>query len=414
MLKKGLRNFLNGTKNIFKMLNDKKLKVCMISTMYLRYKDDTRGLMVSETNRGLIESGCKVKVVAPNDYGYKNKEIMDGVLVHRFNYFWPTKFQRLAYGSGIPTNIRKSLLAKLQVPFFTSSFLFKTLKVARSCDIIHAQWIFSGFIGLMAKVFLRKPVVVTVRRVNDKRLMKFVNRFVLKNADHVIFNSHYTMRECLKIRKPRAYSIINNSIDTDKFKPMKTDLKKKLGIKGKMIFTMGLLVEKKGFEYLIQAMPEILKKENATLVIGGAGVLDGKLKSLVLKLNLKSNVKFVGKIAANMTPQYYNACDLFVLPSIIDSKGETETLGVVLIEALSCGKPVVASRVGGIIDVVDSKVGVLVSQKDSRVLANAITKLLVDKKMYNKYAKETRKYIINKFGSEKVIERTIDVYGQVL
>ena len=102
------------------------------------------------------------------------------------------------------------------------------------------------------------------------------------------------------------------------------------------------------------------------------------------------------------------------MPSIIDSKGETETLGVVLIEALSCGKPVVASRVGGIVDVVDSKVGILVPQKDSKALVNVIVKLLGNKKLYLKYSREARKYIIEKFGSSKVIERTINVYNKAL
>ena len=128
----------------------------MLSTMYLRYKNDTRGLMVSELNKNLIEEGIEVDVVAPNDYSYKRFEIIDRVKIHRFSYFFPKRLQRLAYGSGIPTNLENSFLAKLQIPFFALSFFLGAFSTAKKCDIIYCQWIPSGFIGILLKKFLKK------------------------------------------------------------------------------------------------------------------------------------------------------------------------------------------------------------------------------------------------------------------
>ncbi len=389
-----------------------KLKICMLSTMYLRYKNDTRGLMVSEINRNLVQNNIEVSVVAPNDYNYKNFEVLDNVKINRFNYFWPKNLQKLAYGSGIPTNIRQSFLAKIQVPFFALSFLLKTLKIAKKYDIIHAQWIFSGFIGLIAKKIIKKPIIVTVRRVNNKGFMKYINNYVLKNADYVIFNSSYTMRKSLVIKKPKKYSIIHNSIDTEKFKPIKTNLRKRLSLENKKIlFSLGLLVEKKGFPYLIRALPEILKKhKNTVLLIGGSGKEEQNLKDLVKELNLEKEVKFLGTISADKTAAFYNICDIFVLPSIIDSKGETETLGVVLLEALACGKPVIATNVGGIPDVVTNDVGVLIEQKNSKQLEKAIINLLSKPKHY----KKCRERIKNNFSDNQVFIKMNKVYEKIL
>lgn len=392
-----------------------KLKICMLSTLYLRYIHDTRGLMVSEINRNLLKESINVSVVAPNDCGYKTFEMIDGIKVYRFNYFWPKRLQKLAYDSGIPTNLAVSFLAKLQVPPFTISFLFKTLKIAKGCDIIHAQWIFSAFIGLLAKKIIRKPVVVSVRRVNNNGLMRFVNKYVLKNADFVIFNSSYTMKESLKIKRPKMYEVIHNSIDTNKFRLLKTDLKTKLGLKDKVIlFSMGLFVEKKGFLYLIKAMSEIIKRhKNIILLLGGQGKEEKHLKDLVKKLNLNNYIRFLGKISADKTPYFYNICDVFILPSIVDTKGETETLGVVLLEAMACGKPIVTTNIGGIPDVITRECGFLVEQKNPKKLAEKIDYLLSNKKVRDKMGINGRKRIEANFKWSREGKKIIDIYQNI-
>jgi glycosyltransferase involved in cell wall biosynthesis len=365
--------------------------------------------MVYEVNRNLVNAGLSVAVVAPNDAGYKNKELMEGVVVHRFNYFFPTSFQKLAYGAGIPTNIRKSAFAKLQIPFFASSFLKKTVSVAKDCDIIHAQWIASGFIGLLAKKIRKKPVVVTVRQVPKSGIMASVNRYVLKNADYVIFNSSYTKKESFKIAKPKRFSVIHNSIDIEKFKPM--DQKRKFG--KKVILSVGLLVEKKGLNYLLDAFAIAAKKHpEATLIIAGDGPKKAELIKKAKRLRIK--VRFIGTVDADKTPALYNSADIVVLPSIIDRKGETETLGVVLLEALACKKPVIASDVGGIPDIVDSSCGILVPQKNPKALANAIDRLLSSQATCRRFGENGRKKLQREFSPHAQTQKTIKVYESLV
>jgi glycosyltransferase involved in cell wall biosynthesis len=138
------------------------------------------------------------------------------------------------------------------------------------------------------------------------------------------------------------------------------------------------LVERKGIKNLVQAMPRILTTmPKVMLVVVGDGPERDRLKEEVRRLGLSGNVIFAGKVAENKLLRLYEISDVFVLPAIVDSDGNTEGLGVVLLEAMSTQKPVVASRVGGIPEVVVHKqTGILVEPGNPDELARAITYLL--------------------------------------
>lgn len=396
------------------------MKVAILTTGFLRHINDTRGLSVYEIAKNLVINGVNVEVIAPADCNTKPYESIDRIKIMRFNYFFPKSIQKLAYGAGIPTNLRNSILAKIQLPFFVLFFTFKSLRRCKDYDVIHAQWILSGLISIIIKIFYRKPVFLTIRRIVHKGvLMKKVNKYIIEHVDYVFFNSSYTEKKVLEFAKPRNYAILRPTINVHKFRPgLKTDLKKELGIKSdkRIIFSLGLLVEKKGFKYLIKAMSILNKKlrDQTILIIGGQGSEEIRLKKLVNDLGLQHNVKFVGEIDSKKTPHYYNIADLFVLPSIIDSSGETETFGVVLLEALACGCPVIASDVGGIPDIVTPKVGFLVEQKNEKQIANKIEMLLRNSKLRKKMSASARKRILKCFNPDKVAEDLIKQYSLFL
>lgn len=393
----------------------------MLSTMYLRYKNDTRGLMVSEFNRLLTQQGHKVEVIAPGDSISRSEEIIAGIKIHRFSYFFPKKWQKVAYGPGIPTNLKRSWAARLQVPFFTLAFFFKALKHSKKSDLIHCQWIPPALIGLMVRKFRKVPVVVTVRRLAKSKMMMPLNKFVLNNVDLVLFNSNYLKEECLKVSKPRSCKVFNNSLDTKTFSPMQRSeiekIRKENAIPkdAKVILFLGHLIEKKGVKYLIEAFPAILKSHPDTyLFIGGYGPMEKSLKDLVKRFGIEDKVLFTGKIESDQTPIYFNLADIFVLPSIIDSNGDTETLGVVAMEALACETPVVVSRVGGLVDVVDDSCGIFVKPKDTMGLHEAICDLLADDKKREKLGKKGRQRIIDKFGDEQALKNLSKCYAAVV
>ncbi|MBI2139339.1 glycosyltransferase [Candidatus Woesearchaeota archaeon] len=393
------------------------MKVLFLSSMYLRYKGDTRGLMVYELAKNLLKKGISVEVIAPHDRQCKKDEDMGGIMVRRFPYFYPRSLQKLTYGAGIPTNLRRSIMAKLQVPLFGVSFLNKAVERAGHADIIHAQWIEPGLIAVAAGKIAKKPVIVTVRRINPRGISRAVAKFVLQHADCIIFNSTFTKDECLKIAKPKRYAVIANGVDTQMFKKQSSMMRSALAIpkSNKIILFVGLLVEKKGVEYLIKAMKEIepLHPHTALLIVG-EGPESERLKSLAESLGLKNSIRFLGQVDPETLAKIYGIADIFVLPSIKDSGGETETLGVVLLEAMASELPVIASDVGGIPDIVDRNVGSLVPQKDPHALAKTLIRLLDSPRLAAKMGKAGRKKAMEHFSSRKQAEKTIKLYREVL
>lgn len=181
------------------------------------------------------------------------------------------------------------------------------------------------------------------------------------------------------------------------------------------ILFVGRLIEKKGVEYLIKAIPYISAWNECKLIIVGKGFEEDKLKKLVIDLDLENNVKFIGKVSRNKITKYFKSSDIFILPSIVDSKGEVETLGVVLIEAMAMGIPVIGSDIGGIPDVIDDSInGFLVEPKSITDIADKVIKLLSDKKLRNKFIKNAKKKVKEKFDWNNIALDIENVINEVI
>ena len=209
-------------------------------------------------------------------------------------------------------------------------------------------------------------------------------------TQNLIVNSNYTLTQLKKY-----YSLKNKHITILPFGVKKLpEIKsyedhlfwnKKFNIPKNhiVIFSLGRLVERKGHKYLIKAFKKISKKYfNIHLVIAGIGPEKNNLKQQVRNLNL-DNIYFVDFIKEDELPYFYTNSFCFILPAIIDKNGDTEGLGVVNIEALSYGIPVISTNVGGITDVIiNKKTGILVAPKNSEQIAEAVFTLLKDNNLY--------------------------------
>lgn len=391
----------------------------MISTSYIRHAKDLSAWHIM--SKGLIEKGNEACFVSPNDAeSSKDFEVLDKVQIHRFNYFWPRSSQKLAYYGGMPTNLRKGILGKVQLPFFMLAFLLKTLKVSKECDLIHAHFSIAGFVAVLAGKLNKKPVVVSVYRlISGSKIENFFDKFVLENADFVIFGNQYTMNEAKKVSsKIKSQKLIYLGIDEKQWKPIKKNnaIHNALEIpKGKkIIFTIGRFVEKKGYEYLIKAFAQVLKKEkNSVLVLGGYGPLKEKYDLIAEELGIKEKIYYPGFV--DKTFEWIPDCDVFAVPSVTDSKGEIETFGIINLEAMACGKPLIATKSGGIVEIVDDRVdGLLCREKDSNDLAKKILNALKDKKLASRISRNARKKIMQKFAYSRTIENILEVYKKVL
>ncbi len=173
------------------------------------------------------------------------------------------------------------------------------------------------------------------------------------------------------------------------------------------LLAIGRLVEKKGYDYLIEAMALLIKEGiKVKLTIVGSGPWMKKLQGYIHKYNLEDHVHLAGFITHDCILEYIIASDIFVMPSVIVKKtGDSDGLPNVVIEAMSHALPVVASQIAGIHDIVkDGETGYLVPQRDAKALAEAISKMLKDKESVKHMGSNAKKLMDTMFDSEANLE----------
>jgi glycosyltransferase involved in cell wall biosynthesis len=398
------------------------MRVLTLTTTFPRWTDDTRPRFVYDLSKHMTRRGVEVIVLAPHHEGARFHEMMEGIEVYRFPYFFPYKYQNLCWGGGIRENIAHSILAKVQVPFLSISMFvsFLFLIIRKRPDIVHAHWILpQGLFSAIVKRLFGVPFVVTAHAGDvfplKSPILRHTAGYVLSECDYCTANSRYTMGEILRIRDiNEKTSVIPMGTDSEIFKPMdkKKELADRYGITGQVILTVCRLAEKKGVNYLIDAMPKVLVEfQSAKLIIVGDGPEKPKLTEQINKLGLGKNVVFAGNIPHSKIAEYYNISDVFVLPSIVDSRGDTEGLGVVILEALMCEKPVIATSIGGITDIAEQVVDItLVPQKD----ADAISKGIISTLEREKIQKLDRNNVERLYGWGNIAGQFIDIFGRCL
>jgi glycosyltransferase involved in cell wall biosynthesis len=240
----------------------------------------------------------------------------------------------------------------------------------------------------------------------------FVNnilRWLLPMTSGVTANSSFTQKLIRKIYSGTV-TIIPYGL-TIEAKPPQIPA---LAAVPKLLF-VGRLDERKGLRYLLAALPLILAKQPVCLQVVGKGILESELKAQVKAINLEAVVDFLGFVSKEELAQTYASCNIFVLPAIVDSKGDTEGLGIVMIEALAHQKPVVASAVGGIVDVIDSgTTGLLVPEKDPSALAQAILSLLANPAQAAALGQAGFKAVQTRFSWNRIVPLWQNVFAAAL
>lgn len=397
------------------------MKVLFLATTFPRWENDIRPAFVYELANRLQKSGLDIVVLAPYCEGSKKFELLDGMRVYRFPYFFPTRYQKLAYNGGILPNLKKSNLAKIQIPFFLLSEIIYTLKIIKreNIEIIHSHWIIpNGFVGALCKIILNIPHITTaygsdVLTIEKSSIFRIFGSFVLINSEVITADSAYTSNLTISIEKSieKRMHIIPMGVDQQRFHKKNQVILEKPSV-GLIILSVGRLVERKGIKYLIKAMETVIKTyPYAKLLIGGDGPEKDHLINLCRTLKLERNVEFLGFIPNDKIAQVYASADIFVLPSIVTKSGDTEGLGVVLLEAMASGIPVIGSDIGEITDIIeDRKTGLLVKSGDPDDLAKKILFILSNKDFRINLSREATNLIERKFSWEIVTRRFVEVF----
>lgn len=392
-------------------------KIIYISTAFPRYKEDRINPWLFETIKRLKEKKYKIKVFTSSYKGIKQKEI-EGIEIYRFRYL-PKNIEILTHDVSVPERWKMGIKYRLMIIPYILSGIINSLIFAlkEDFDIIHVHWPFPHIIfGLIMKAIRKRPLICTfhggeiIFLENMPLFLKIIFKFLFNFSDFYTVNSSFTKQKLLKFtgyKKKEKVAIIPFGITIKEIKEENKIKKEKI----KILFA-GRLIERKGVHILLESFAKVNKIfPEIELVIAGDGPLREKLKNLAKELGIENKVIFKGHLKSNELEKEYKEASVFVLPSIHDIKGDTETLGVVLIEAMEYGVPVIATNVGGIPDIVkDGYNGLLVPEKDPEALAQAIIKLIKDESLREKFVKNAKEYIKEKFGWNNIIEKLIKIY----
>jgi len=253
------------------------------------------------------------------------------------------------------------------------------LKHKNDIDVIHAQGISAAFVARIINFLFRKRAVVSTHAVygwlyNMKpgSLFARIIKFIFNGFNRVLTLSDQSRNELIKIGvNPEKVVVYRYWINQDLFKPLDKNLsKKELSYEGKIVVLfVGRLIKCKGIMTLLDVTEKNKDNKSVAFVFIGEGPLSEKL---VEAERLNKRILFLGRISNNNLPLYYNAADVVVMPSQYE-----EGYGRVLLEAFSCGVPVIAARRGGIAEVVNDSVGILI-EPDEEGISQALKVLFED------------------------------------
>jgi len=395
------------------------VKVLFIVTSFPRAEDDIITPWMVENIQRLREKGVEVTVYTCSSRGLGD-QVVHGVQVRRFRYCL-RRWELLSHDETIPEQIRKNkLFILLVLPYilFGVLGLRRVLRLDRF-DLIHVHWPFPlGVFGWFARRWSGLPLVtqfygVELRwvRAKMKLFIPFL-RSVIRGSDMVSAISSHTAAEIEAVCPGTHVELIPYGSPV----PPPRECPPPEGGPGRVrrVLFVGRLVERKGVEFLVRALKELASPFPVRLDIVGSGPESGALAALVEELGLKDRVFLAGRVSNEDLLGYYAACDCFVLPAIVDHKGDTEGLGVVLIEALCYRKPVVASALGGIVDIIkDEHTGLLVPEKDPKALAAALHRVLTDEALAARLGADGYAFAQEYFDPGRIAGRWAQLYSQL-
>lgn len=348
-------------------------KILITGSTFPRWYGDTEPRFILDYAKAMTKF-YDVTVLVPAAINAKDEEELEGVHVIRYHYFPIRKWETLCYPGAIVPRIKQKKIRIFLVPFLLTSLRHQLKKRSKDFDLVHAHWLIPQ--GIMQTGIKSVPYIVTghggdVTSLN-KGFLKSMKIKCLQNAKAITVVSD-ALKDYVKTLYPNdKTSIIPMGCDVSRFSS--SHRKENLFQQGdkKVVLFVGRLAEKKGVTYLIEAMKKV---DNAVLVIVGKGDLEESLKEQAKKLGDK--VFFAGPKTHDELPEIYASADVFVAPSITAADGDKEGFGLVILEAMASGVPVVASRSGGIVDIVkDEENGLLCDEKDVDKLSENISRVL--------------------------------------
>ncbi|MBD1372175.1 glycosyltransferase family 4 protein [Hazenella sp. IB182357] len=390
-------------------------RILVISHMYPNRVNPQSGIFVHNQIKALGRAGVEVRVVSPTPFfpfypkwsQYPKKftsEIVNGIHTYYMpTFLLPGGLLFSLHGEQYQRNLRE------MIGMIRQEFVF---------DLIHCHTIFpDGYAGALLKKQFQVPVISTIHG-SDIMLYPYRSKRVyhktieaLNQNDQVITVSRRLEEEALRLAPDANVKTIYNGFDHMHFKPVETAIaRENVGYPGKdkRIVYVGNLLPVKGVEYLLQAFQTLEPRKNGYhLYLVGEGPLRSKLMDQVKALGIEANTTFVGRKPYQDIPMWINSADIMVLSSL------SEGLPSILLESMGCGKPMIATDVGGIKEVLqDGKTGYLVESKNPNQLAARLRDALQNRENKLKHMEEASYALSHQFSWQQNSQLIIQAYNR--
>ena len=373
------------------------MKICYITPGYLPLTGGTE-IAIQEIGKRLVKKGCDISIITQDVETLNSYEFIDGIEIYRISRK-PGKIGFITWQLKILKRI-------------------KELDKNKNFDILHQFHLISlGGASILAKKSLDTPLVTSLMGFDTydpiDPVPKIFNPYIaliMNNSDVVTSPSADLVGYAKKQGLKRDAIVIPHGVALNEFYPDNNSnkIRKNFGILDDEIMVLSLqrLHKLKGVEYVINAIPAINEKSsNVKFVIVGTGPEKERLEGLVKKLNIEDKVIFTGFVSHGEKLSLFSSCDIFAFHS------NYESFGIVLVEAMASGKPVISTDVGAIPEIVDDgKTGIIVPPGDSKALAEAILRLVRDRDLRMKMGMEGRKKAEREYDWDRIVERYEKIY----
>ncbi|MDH3208092.1 MAG: glycosyltransferase family 4 protein [Gemmatimonadota bacterium] len=341
--------------------------------------------------RALVQRGHQVDAVTSRSRpGLASHEVIDGIRVWRT---WMPARNTPGWAAH----------AMFSVPRFR--------KLADTADVLHAQDIAAVLPCIVAQHVRGAPIVTTYHtshflRRADSAFWRPVFRRFLRAADHNLASSREIAFVAERIAPGVSVEAVTNGVDTAFFHRTDPALPNAPNGRARLVAPRRLF-EKNGIEFLIRAVPLILEEADVEVVLIGDGPEREALEKLARQLGVAERVNFLGSRAHGDMPGLLSSADLAVFPSLM------EATSVAALESMACELPVVASRVGGLPEIIDDEVGALCDPAAPEALARSVLALLGGGRL-RAMGSLARARVVDRWSNDRLADRHVDIYEEVV
>lgn len=388
------------------------MNICIISSAFPSKEDQVINIFVYKQAKGLSERGHNVFVVA----GDTESRVEGNLIVYARPNPIKSMFLVLNTLVKIPKeslwllrNIGlKGTVGRLALVQMTCNLLKK-----EKIDVIDGHWGDYGAVVayLISKIYKKKYIAtchgsdVACGKDDTPDILPEGTRSLvnvaLENASYVIVESQSIASDVMRYCSKNPI-IVHYGLDLNIFKPINKKLFEK-----RTVISVGSLTNRKGYEYLLKAIKKVLEKNNTiNFLIIGKGPEEQHIKQMIKELDILNNVSIIDFIPNEKLPDYYSSSEFFALASL------HEGFGIVFVEAMACGIPVVATNIAAVPEAVDGG-GILVEPRNSDQLAEAMLKLLEDESLRQELSRKALEHA-KKFSIEKRIDKIEEIYERVV